>query len=385
MTQLSLRNLVKVYPFTKIPGLLGRRKALEQLAEQKNKPHTTNEGVLAIRDFNLEIEEGEFLVLLGASGCGKSTLLRMIAGLEDVTAGEIVMDGKVIHDLPPEDRDMAMVFQNYSLYPHFTVYDNIAFPLRNVHMPREKLDATVRETARLLGLEAQLQKRPGELSGGQRQRVVIGRAIVRRPKLFLMDEPFSNLDAPMRHTLRTLVKKLHQELGTTFLYVTHDQTEALALGTRIVVMRDGMIEQVGTAQDIYKHPVNRFVASFVGQPPMNFLENITLSFDGSWSAEVFGTKYTLPDSISSSFTPQHAGTKVTLGIRPVNVRIGRNGHPATVEYTEPLGSETVVHLEISKQKLTAVITEDSQATRMMRGQMIAIALDPSRFYIFLTE
>lgn len=385
MIQLELRNLVKVYPFAKVSGLLGRRKSLAQLEEQKNKPYTTNEGVLAIRDLNLEIEEGEFLVLLGASGCGKSTLLRMIAGLEEVTAGEVVMDGRVINDLPPEDRDMAMVFQNYSLYPHFTVYDNIAFPLRNIHMPREKLDATVRETARLLGLEAQLQKRPGELSGGQRQRAAIGRAIVRRPKLFLMDEPFSNLDAPMRHTLRTLVKKLHQELGTTFLYVTHDQTEALALGTRIVVMRDGMIEQVGTAQEIYSHPVNRFVASFVGQPPMNFLEDVTLSFDGSWSVEVLGKKYTLPDSISGGFTARHAGRKVTLGIRPVNIKIGSGGHHATVELAEPLGSETVVHLEVSGQKLTAVIAEDPQATRIMRGQAVAVELDPSRFHVFTTE
>lgn len=385
MTQLALKNLVKVYPFAKVSGLLGRRKALAQLEEQKNKPYTTNEGVLAIRDVNLEIEEGEFLVLLGASGSGKSTLLRMIAGLEEVTAGEVVMDGRVINDLPPEDRDMAMVFQNYSLYPHFTVYDNIAFPLRNVHMPREELDATVRETARLLGLESQLQKRPSELSGGQRQRVAIGRAIVRKPRLFLMDEPFSNLDAPMRQTLRTLVKKLHRELGTTFLYVTHDQTEALALGSRIAVMRDGMIEQVGTAQEIYSRPANRFVASFVGQPAMNFLENVPLSFDGNWRVEVFGKKYTLPDSVCGSFSAHWAGRKVTLGIRPVNIRIHGGGHSATVEFTEPLGTETVVHLEAGGQKLRAVIPEDPQAARITRGQTVTVEFDPSRFHIFPAE
>lgn len=385
MTQLELRNLVKVYPFAKVGGLFGRRKALALLEEQKSKPYTTNEGVLAIQDLSLEIREGEFLVLLGASGCGKSTLLRMIAGLEEVTAGEVVMEGKVINDLPPEDRDMAMIFQNYSLYPHFTVYDNIAFPLRNIHLPREKLEATVLETARLLGLESQLQKRPAELSGGQRQRVAIGRAIVRRPKLFLMDEPFSNLDAPMRRTLRSLVKRLHRELGTTFIYVTHDQTEAFSLGTRIAVLRDGRIEQVGTPQEIYNRPANRFVASFVGQPSINFVEDVPLSYDGTWSVEILGQKYTLPDTVSGSLSANDAGRNVSVGIRPVNIEIGRGGHPAVVEYTEPLGSETVVHLNVRGQKLTAVLPEEQEAPGVTRGQEVSIQLDPSRFYLFPKE
>lgn len=382
MTQLVLNNLIKVYPFSKVSGIFGRRKALALLEEQKRKPYTTNEGVLAIRDLSLEINEGEFLVLLGASGSGKSTLLRMIAGLEELTAGDVVMEGKVINDLPPEDRDMAMIFQNYSLYPHFTVYDNIAFPLRNVHMPREKLEATILETARILGLEAQLQKRPSELSGGQRQRVAIGRAIVRRPKLFLMDEPFSNLDAPMRQTLRTLVKKLHKELGTTFIYVTHDQTEAFALGTRIAVMKDGVIEQVGTAQEIYNHPANRFVASFVGQPTMNFVEDVPLDYDGAWSVEILGRKYILSDAVSSTLSAKDRGQKVSVGIRPVNIKIVPNGIPARVEYTEPLGSETVVHLTASGQKLAAVLSENQANTKFLRGQEISIELDSSRFYVF---
>jgi len=385
MTQLELKDLVKVYPFAKVGGFFGRRKALALLEEQKSKPYTTNEGVLAIQDLSLEIQEGEFLVLLGASGCGKSTLLRMIAGLEEVTAGEVVMEGKVINDLPPEDRDMAMIFQNYSLYPHFTVFDNIAFPLRNVHLPREKLEATVLETAKLLGLESQLQKRPAELSGGQRQRVAIGRAIVRRPKLFLMDEPFSNLDAPMRRALRSLVKNLHRELGTTFIYVTHDQAEAFALGTRIVVMRDGMIQQVGTPQEIYNHPASRFVASFVGQPPMNFVEDVTLCFDGTWSVELLGRKYTLPENVTCGLCAGDAGQKVSVGIRPVNIEIGHGGHPAVVEYAEPLGSETVVHLTVDGQKLTAVVPEDQGNQALIRGQKVSVQLDPRRFYIFGAE
>ena len=385
MTQLELRNLVKVYPFAKVGGLFGRRKALALLEEQKNKPYTTNEGVLAIQDLNLDIQEGEFLVLLGASGCGKSTLLRMIAGLEEITAGEVVMEGKVINDLPPEDRDMAMIFQNYSLYPHFTVYDNIAFPLRNIHLPREKLEATVMEIARLLGLESQLQKRPAELSGGQCQRVAIGRAIVRRPKLFLMDEPFSNLDAPMRRTLRSLVKRLHRELGTTFIYVTHDQTEAFSLGTRIAVMQDGRIEQVGTPQEIYKHPANRFVASFVGQPPMNFVEDVPLCYDGVWFVEILGQKYVLPDMVTGGLKANDAGRNVSVGIRPVNIEIGRGGFHAVVEYTEPLGSETVVHLNAHGQKLTAVLPEEQANPSLARGQKVTIQLDPNRFYVFPEE
>lgn len=381
MSQLQLKNLVKVYPFAKVSGLFGRRKAQAMLEEQKRKPYTTNEGVLAVQKLSLEIEQGEFLVLLGASGSGKSTLLRMIAGLEAVSAGEIWMDGQQIDHLPPEDRDMAMIFQNYSLYPHFTVYDNIAFPLRNLHMPREELETTVLETARLLGLEKLLQRRPSELSGGQLQRVAIGRAIVRRPKLFLMDEPFSNLDAPMRQTLRLQVKRLHRQLGTTFIYVTHDQAEAFSLGTRIAVMRDGMIEQVGTPQELYNHPANRFVASFVGQPTMNFVEDAILSFDGAWQIHVLGCVYPLPNRLVGHLSRDRNGQTVTVGIRPVNIALGGGQHWAKVDYTEPLGTETVIYLNMNGRKLTAVIPEGSSAVPM-RGQELSFSLDSERFYLF---
>ena len=383
MAQLELKHLVKVYPFVKVSGILGRRKAAAFLREQRQKPFTTNEGVLAIQDLSLDIQEGEFLVLLGASGCGKSTLLRMIAGLEDVTDGEVVMEGTVISDLPPEERDMAMIFQNYSLYPHFTVYDNIAFPLRNLHTPREKLDPIVRETARLLGLENQLNKRPNQLSGGQLQRVAIGRAIVRRPKLFLMDEPFSNLDAPMRQALRLQVKRLHRELGTTFIYVTHDQAEAFALGTRIALLRDGMLEQVGTPQEIYTRPVNRFVASFVGQPAMNFVEEVPLCWEGGrWTVDLFGQVYALPEALHSGLESRTPGQHITVGIRPVNIELGKGPHQARVEYTEPLGGETLVHLLLPSQKISAVIPDAPEVPVCRKGQDVCFQLNPSRFYLF---
>jgi len=332
----------------------------------------------AVNNVSLSVRENEFLVLLGASGCGKTTLLRMIAGLEEVSAGEIWMDGNRIDSLPPEDRDMAMIFQNYSLYPHFTVYENIAFPLKNLHMPREELEATVMEIVDALGLEKLLDRRPSELSGGQRQRVAIGRALVRRPKLFLMDEPFSNLDAPMRQSLRLLVKRLHQKLGTTFIYVTHDQGEAFSLGTRIAVMREGIIEQVGTPQELYNDPANRFVASFLGQPSMNFVEDVPVTFDGKWQAEIFGVAYPLPQRLSGKLT---APCKAAIGIRPVNILLHTGPHRGHVEYSEPMGTETVVHLTASGQSLTVVIPGEG-GVLPMRGTEVNFALDPNRFYLF---
>lgn len=383
--RLELKNLVKIYPYAQIPKLFGRKKAMAMQELQRSKPYTTNEGVIAVRDVNLTIEDGEFLVLLGESGCGKSTLLRMIAGLEDLTLGDVVADGVVINDWLPEDRDMAMIFQNYSLYPHFNVFENIAFPLKNVHMPREQLEEVVLETAKLLGLENQLKKRPSQLSGGQLQRVAIGRAIVRRPKLFLMDEPFSNLDAPMRRALRTEVKKLHKALGTTFVYVTHDQAEAFALGDRIAVMRDGAIEQIGTAQEIYNHPANRYVASFVGQPAMNFVEQVRLRRDHGWSVELFGKQLDLPESVCDRLRPEDAGSTVTVGIRPVNVEIVPEGIPAVVDFCEPLGSEFVVHLRVGDEKMTAVVPEGQMSAPPMRGAALAIRIDPKRFHVFPKE
>ena len=261
MASLSLKNVTKKYP----------------------------NGFVAVKDFNLEIADKEFIIFVGPSGCGKSTTLRMIAGLEDITSGELYIDGKLMNDVEPKDRDIAMVFQNYALYPHMTVYDNMAFGLKLRKMPKDEIDRLVQEAAKILDLSHLLDRKPKALSGGQRQRVAMGRAIVRNPKVFLMDEPLSNLDAKLRGQMRIEISKLHQRLGTTIIYVTHDQTEAMTLGTRIVVMKDGLVQQVDTPQNLYDKPANKFVAGFIGAPQMNLLDSavsksgssVTLTFAGN--------------------------------------------------------------------------------------------------------
>lgn len=249
MSRLELQDLVKIYPFAQVKGLFGRKQQKEILEKQRAMPYTTNEGVIAVQKVSLTIPEGTFVVLLGESGCGKTTLLRMIAGLERPTLGEVLFDGEPVTDLPPEERNVAMVFQNYSLYPHFTVFDNIAFPLRNLHMPREELEKTVFEAADMLKMRERLDHLPAQLSGGEQQRVAIARALVRKPEIFLMDEPFSNLDPPLRAELRAQVKRIHNVLGKTILYVTHDESEAFSLGERIIVMKDGMVVKDTTPQE----------------------------------------------------------------------------------------------------------------------------------------
>lgn len=356
MKELELRELVKIYPFVETKRrIIGRKKAKQLLEQQRKMPHITNEGVLAIRNLSLRIERGEFIVLLGPSGCGKTTLVRMIAGLEEVTLGEILMDGKIINSMLPEERDMAMIFQNYSIYPHFTVYENMAFPLKNLHMPREELDRTVRETARILDMEEFLNRRPSDLSGGQMQRVAIGRALVRHPRVFLMDEPFSNLDVRMRQKLRTTLKRIHESLGTTFIYVTHDQQEALALADRIVLMREGSIEQVGTSREIYNRPANLFSASFIGSPTLNVVRDARLLSEGEkWEISVLGSTISLPHEKCGEFLKKYSGEKVTMGIRPVHLKIDTDGIEARVEDVEPLGRECVIHLMAGKIPLCTV-------------------------------
>ena len=360
MADIELDNLVKIFPFQQVKGLFHRRQKQQLLLEQKSMPYTTNEGVVVLQKVSAKIREGEFVVLLGPSGCGKTTLLRLIAGLEDPTLGEIRFDGVNVNTLPPEERDVAMVFQNYSLYPHLTVYDNIAFPLRTAHMPREQLEQTVLEMAELLDMEPWLNRLPAELSGGQLQRVAIARALVRKPQVFLMDEPFSNLDAPLRSELRRLVKRIHGKLGTTFLYVTHDHNEALSLGQRILVMRDGMIEQDGTPADIYSRPRNTYVASTIGSPPMNLYDRKV------WT------------TLDAAPLPRDAET---IGIRPVNIRPSPKGIQAVVSYTEPLGSETLVHLQAGQQALTA-LWEAEEAERILRGQTVTVSFPSEKLHYF---
>ena len=273
MASLTLKNIKKVYPFN---GDDAKKKKKKGEPEKKVNLQITDEGVVAVQEFNLDIADKEFIVLVGPSGCGKSTTLRMIAGLEDISGGELYIGDKLVNDVAPKDRDIAMVFQNYALYPHMTVYDNIAFALKLRKMPKDEIDRKVKEAAEILDITQYLGRKPKALSGGQRQRVAIGRAIVREPKVLLMDEPLSNLDAKLRNQMRAEIIKLRQRINTTFIYVTHDQTEAMTLGDRIVIMKDGFIQQIGTPQEVFNHPYNLFVATFIGTPQMNLFENAKL-------------------------------------------------------------------------------------------------------------
>ena len=376
MPDIELNELLKIYPFAKVKGLFGRKRQQEILDRQRAMPFTTNEGVIAVQHLSARIRQGEFVVLLGPSGCGKTTLLRMIAGLEEPTLGEVYFDGKLMNQVPPEEHEAAMVFQNYSLYPHLSVFDNIAFPLRNLHMPRAELEQAVGDMAALLDMSDCLDRLPGELSGGQLQRVAIARALVRRPKLLLMDEPFSNLDAPLRAALRQELKRLNTALGTTFVYVTHDQNDALSLGTRILVMRDGMLVQDGTPAEIYRRPADTFVAQAVGAPPMNLFAGLPVCRGESGPAvSLLGRRYPLPASLGEEVSA------VTLGIRPVHVRLDPAGVSAQVEYVEPLGAETLLHLKAGEQELTALL-ESTASADLYRGQTVQIDLPADKLHLF---
>ncbi len=346
--------------------------------------------VVAVTDFNLEIDDKEFIILVGPSGCGKSTTLRMIAGLEDISKGELYIGDKLCNDVTPKDRDIAMVFQNYALYPHMSVYDNMAFGLKLRKTPKEEIKRRVEEAARILGIEQYLDRKPKALSGGQRQRVALGRAIVRDPKVFLLDEPLSNLDAKLRAQMRTEISKLYQRLGTTFIYVTHDQTEAMTMGTRIVVMKDGFIQQVDTPQNLYDSPCNEFVAGFIGSPQMNFAD-ATVVKSGSGVALKFD-KYEIPlPADKAKALTSYVGKEVTFGIRPEHV----HDEPdflakvpsdtvitANVDVTELMGAEIYLYLNINGAPITARVDPASKAKP---GDNIQIAFDLSKIHVFDKE
>jgi multiple sugar transport system ATP-binding protein len=314
-------------------------------------------GFTAVRDLDLEVAEGEFMVLVGPSGCGKTTALRMIAGLEEITSGEIRIGAKVVNDLPPRDRDIAMVFQNYALYPHKSVYDNLAFGLRMRKVPKDEQKRRVEEIARILGLGDMLQRRPAQLSGGQRQRVAMGRAIVREPKAFLMDEPLSNLDAKLRVQMRAEIARIQQALKVTTVYVTHDQVEAMTMGHRVAVMRDGELQQVATPQRLYDAPANLFVASFVGSPPMNLFEALVERDNGRLVCRIGETELELPADVAADrpALANYAGRRVAVGIRPEDVREASDWDGARLRgrilLVESLGSEQLVHIEIAATPL----------------------------------
>ena len=305
--------------------------------------------VTAVHDFNLEIADKEFIVLVGPSGCGKSTTLRMVAGLEDISEGDLLIDGKRMNDVEPKDRDIAMVFQNYALYPHMTVAENMAFALKLRKVPKEEIDKKVREAAEILDITQYLDRKPKALSGGQRQRVAIGRAIVRSPRVFLMDEPLSNLDAKLRNQMRAEIIKLRQRIDTTFIYVTHDQTEAMTLGDRIVIMKDGFMQQIGTPQEVFDHPANVFVAGFIGMPQMNFFDGQLVAEDGKYSVKVMDAVMELSPEIQAQLKAKNIPSKaVTLGIRPEHVSFvpeaGAHCLTGTVDVSEMMGSEIHLHV-----------------------------------------
>ncbi|SFR65074.1 ABC transporter ATP-binding protein [Anaeromicropila populeti] len=363
MASLSLKNINKTYP----------------------------NGFVAVKDFNLEIADKEFIIFVGPSGCGKSTTLRMIAGLEEISSGELWIGDKLVNDVEPKDRDIAMVFQNYALYPHMSVFDNMAFGLKLRKTPKDKIDKLVHEAAKILDIEHLLDRKPKALSGGQRQRVAMGRAIVRNPKVFLMDEPLSNLDAKLRVQMRIEISKLHQRLETTIIYVTHDQTEALTLGTRIVVMKDGLVQQVDSPIDLYTKPNNLFVAGFIGSPQMNFIESKVVK-SGNDVMLMFGShSIKLPDAKGKILLDKGYEDKtVILGIRPEDIKdeeIFINSTPegvieATIKVYEMLGAEVFLYFSIDQFELTVRV---NPRTNARPGDTIKLAFDLSKIHVFDKE
>jgi multiple sugar transport system ATP-binding protein len=325
MANISLKNIKKIYPGN----------------------------VVAVQDFSLEIEDKEFIILVGPSGCGKSTTLRMIAGLEDISEGELYIGNQLVNNVAPKDRDIAMVFQNYALYPHMTVFDNMAFGLTLRKMPKAEIRQKVEEAAKILDIDHLLERKPKALSGGQRQRVALGRAMVRNPAVFLLDEPLSNLDAKLRNQMRTEISKLHKRLGTTFVYVTHDQTEAMTMGDRIVVMKDGFIQQIDTPQNLYNNPCNLFVVGFIGTPQMNFINSTVIKTDGGYAVEFADRRIGLSESKSVNLA-DYAGKEIVLGIRPEDISVGNESQDSVelqVDLAELMGSEMYLHCDLSGNKL----------------------------------
>ena len=363
MASLSLTNVCKVYP----------------------------NGFEAVKDFNLEVEDQEFIIFVGPSGCGKSTTLRMIAGLEEISSGELKIDGRVVNDVEPKDRDIAMVFQNYALYPHMTVFDNMAFGLKLRKVPKDEIKKKVEEAAKILDLEKLLDRKPKALSGGQRQRVAMGRAIVRNPKVFLMDEPLSNLDAKLRVQMRSEIASLHNRLKATIIYVTHDQTEAMTLGTRIVVLKDGVIMQVDSPQKLYNEPNNLFVAGFIGSPQMNFVDAEVVANGSSVSLKFGNYSVVLPEDKSKKLIDGgYAGKKVVFGIRPEDISddpemIQKNGDcviESDVTGYELLGAEVLLYYTVAGANMTARVDSDTPARY---GDHIKLAFDPHKIHVFDKE
>ena len=388
MATVILKDVMKIYPYSGDDQKQARKKAKKnEGVEKKTNLQITDKGVVAVQQFNLEIADKEFIVLVGPSGCGKSTTLRMVAGLEEITEGELWIDNKMVNDVAPKDRDIAMVFQNYALYPHMTVYDNMAFALKLRKTPKGEIDKRVKQAAEILEITEYLGRKPKALSGGQRQRVAIGRAIVRNPKVFLMDEPLSNLDAKLRNQMRAEIIKLRQRIDTTFIYVTHDQTEAMTLGDRIVIMKDGFIQQIGTPQEVFNHPYNLFVAGFIGAPQMNFFEAKLIKRNGKYAVELHGHVVELSEEKQAALTANKVEEQaITLGVRPEHITVGDTGIDGEIDVHELMGSSVHLHVNTHGQDIIAVIStmdmSEAEVAAMKSGTAVKFDFGGHNCHVF---
>ncbi|MBR2746037.1 MAG: sn-glycerol-3-phosphate ABC transporter ATP-binding protein UgpC [Erysipelotrichaceae bacterium] len=388
MAEVLLKNIKKIYTDNESKKK-GRGKFRQQPKEgeeeKKISLQITDEGVVAVQEFNLDIKDKEFIVLVGPSGCGKSTTLRMIAGLEEITSGELYIDGNLVNNVEPKDRDIAMVFQSYALYPHMTVYDNMAYSLKIKHVDKAEIDRKVREAAEILDITQYLDRKPKALSGGQRQRVAIGRAIVRNPKVLLMDEPLSNLDAKLRNQMRSEIIKLRKKINTTFVYVTHDQIEAMTLGDRIVVMKDGYIQQIGTPQEAFDHPANLFVSGFIGTPQMNYFDGELVIREGSYYVETKGISVKLAEDKQLRLKAKDVKAQpVTLGVRPEHLTIAEKGINGQVEVSELMGSSLHLHMTVDGKDVICIVPTEGKKVNY-DGKQLNLAFTGDVAHVFSKE
>ena len=382
MARVVLKNVKKIYPNTE-----GKSKKKKDEPEKKTNLQITDKGVVAVQDFNIEIEDKEFIVLVGPSGCGKSTTLRMIAGLEEISEGDLFIGEKRMNDVEPRNRNIAMVFQNYALYPHMTVADNMSFSLKMNKTPKNEIQQKVKEAAEILDITQYLDRKPKALSGGQRQRVAIGRAIVRDPAVFLMDEPLSNLDAKLRNQMRAEIIKLRQRIDTTFIYVTHDQTEAMTLGDRIVIMRDGFIQQIGTPQAVFDHPANLFVAGFIGMPQMNLFDAKLVKKNDSYFVEVGGISVEMSEEKQERLKAHNVPEQeVILGVRPDHIDLAADGIKGKVDVSELMGSS--VHLHVSTEDggdVVVIVPTNGKAHNVPMGTEVALSFKGNVAHVFAKD
>lgn len=374
MANVSLKDVVKIYPQIE----------KDKHNKKKHNLEVTDKGVVAVQQFNMDIQDKEFIVLVGPSGCGKSTTLRMIAGLEEISEGELYIDGEMMNAVAPKDRDIAMVFQSYALYPHMTVFDNMAYSLKIKHLPKDEIKRKVEEAAEILDITKYLNRKPKALSGGQRQRVAIGRAIVRNPKVLLMDEPLSNLDAKLRNQMRAELLKLQNRIQTTIIYVTHDQVEAMTLGDRIVVMKDGYIQQIGTPQEVFNHPANAFVAGFIGTPQMNFFDGELIREGDNYSVRFKDYVVKLSDSKARRLAQnQVESQEITFGVRPDQMKVGEEGIEAKVEVSEMMGTSSHLHAKLDGKNVIVIVpTNGDDASEV---ETIKIAFSGKMVHVFSKE